>query len=181
MPSALPTPVLYYDVGSPFAYLAVERAAAVLGVAPRLQPVLLGGLFKLNDRSSWARTEKREAGMRDVEERAARYGLPPIVWPEGWPGDYLYAMRTATALGDDFAIRAMRMAFAQGVDLSDPGNVRELSGLDDPPEEAKAQLRAATDAAHARGVFGVPTLEAGGQLFWGDDRLEQAARVTSPR
>lgn len=177
----MPTPVLYYDVGSPFAYLAVERVAGVLGSPPRLQPVLLGGLFKLNGRSSWARTDTREAGMRDIEERAARYGLPPIVWPEGWPGNYLYAMRTATALGDDFAIRAMRMAFAQGVDLSDPGNVRELSGLDEPPQEAKLQLRAATEAAHARGVAGVPTLEVDGQLFWGDDRLEQAARVISPR
>jgi 2-hydroxychromene-2-carboxylate isomerase len=48
----------------------------------------------------------------------------------------------------------------------------------------KATLRAATGAAHARGVFGVPTLEAGGELFWGDDRLEDAAaraRVISPR
>jgi 2-hydroxychromene-2-carboxylate isomerase len=181
MPDAPPQPVLYYDVGSPFAYLAVERAPGVLGVRPRLQPVLLGGLFKLNGRSSWARTDAREAGMRDIESRAARYGLPPIVWPEGWPSNYLLAMRMATALGDDFAIRAMRCAFAQGLDLSDPGNVHELSGLTDPPEEAKVRLREATEAAHARGVVGVPTLEVGGELFWGDDRLEEAARVISPR
>ena len=182
MPEPLPEPIIYYDVGSPFAYLAVERAASVLGTEPRLQPVLLGGLFKLNGRSSWARTEAREEGMRDIEERARRYGLPPIVWPQGWPGNYLFAMRMVTAAGNDFGRELMKAAFAQGVDLSQPENVLALR--DDLPEitdETKAALRAATEAAHARGVIGVPTVEVGGQLFWGDDRLEEASRVTSPR
>jgi 2-hydroxychromene-2-carboxylate isomerase len=183
MPQALPEPVIYYDVGSPFAYLAVERAEEVLGMAPRLQPVLLGGLFKLNGRSSWARTQTREAGMRDVEQRARRYGLPPIVWPEGWPGNYLFAMRMVTQVGDGLGRRLMRAAFAEGVDLSQPEQVLAL--CDGPPaeiaDETKQALREATEAAHARGVFGVPTIEAGGQLFWGDDRLEEASRVISPR
>lgn len=181
MPSPFPEPVLYYDIGSPFAYLAVERAEAVLGTAPRLQPVLLGGLFKLNGRSSWARTDAREAGMGDIEARARRYGLPPIVWPPGWPGDYLFAMRMVVAEGEEFARRAMRAAFAKGADLADPRVVAELAGRETVPDEAKAELRRATEAAHARGVIGVPTLEAGGELFWGDDRLEEAARVISPR
>jgi 2-hydroxychromene-2-carboxylate isomerase len=43
--------------------------------------------------------------------------------------------------------------------------------------EVKAELRAATEAAHARGVFGVPTVAIGDHLFWGDDRLEDAARA----
>lgn len=173
---------LYYDVGSPYAYLAVERAEAVLGVAPRLQPVLLGGLFKATGRSSWALgdAQRRARGMAEIERRAREYGLPPIRWPEPWPSDYLAAMRMCVHLGDDFARAAMRAAFAEGVDLSDPANVTGLAGgaaagYDSP--DVKARLREATEAAHAVGVFGVPTVQVGDELFWGDDRLEDAAAV----
>jgi 2-hydroxychromene-2-carboxylate isomerase len=189
-------PVLYYDVGSPFAYLAVERVEAVLGVDPLWQPVLVGGLFKLAGRSSWARGDqaRRAAGMHDIEARAARYGLPPIRWPEPWPGDYLTAMRAATwaqSLGAAkvFALAATRRAFVEGRDLSLTAEVLgavEAAGLDPHAAEAavgdpavKLALRAATEAAHARGVFGVPTVAVGPGLFWGDDRLEEAARYTA--
>jgi 2-hydroxychromene-2-carboxylate isomerase len=185
-------PVLYYDVGSPFAYLAVARAEAVLGVDPLWQPVLLGGLFKLAGRSSWAVGDaaRRAAGMRDIEERAARYGLPPIRWPDPWPGDYLTAMRAATwaqsiGAAQRFAVAATRRAFVDGRDLSLAAEVLEAvaaAGLDARAAEAavgdpavKFALRSATDAAHARGVFGVPTVAVGSDLFWGDDRLEDAA------
>ena len=177
---------LYYDVGSPYAYLAVERAERVFGRMPRLQPVLLGGLFKLTGRSSWAMedAQSRARGMAEVERRAHEYGLPPIRWPQPWPSDYLMAMRMCVHIGDDFARAALRAMFAEGVDLSDPANVigladKSAAGHDAP--EVKARLREATGAAHAKGVIGVPTLEVVGELFWGDDRLEEAARVVSPR
>ena len=175
---------LFYDVGSPYAYLAVERAQAVFGVMPRLRPVLLGGLFKLTGRSSWALgdAERRARGMAEVERRARAHGLPPLRWPQAWPSDYLMAMRMCVHIGDDFAQAAMRAAFAEGVDLSDPANVlaiadRSAAGHDSP--QVKAALREATDAAHARGVFGVPTVAVGNELFWGDDRLEDAARAAA--
>jgi 2-hydroxychromene-2-carboxylate isomerase len=187
-------PVLYFDVGSPFAYLAAARAEAVLGVDPLWQPVLVGGLFKLAGRSSWARGDvaRRAAGMRDIEERAARYGLAPIRWPDPWPGDYLTAMRAATwaqsqGAAKRFALAATRRAFVEGRDLSLAAEVLgavEAAGLDAGAAEAalsdpavKLALREATEAAHARGVFGVPTVAVGSELFWGDDRLEEAARA----
>ncbi|MEA2449523.1 MAG: hypothetical protein QOG63_1455, partial [Thermoleophilaceae bacterium] len=77
-------PVLFYfDVGSPYAYLAAERVEHVLG-AVDWRPVLLGGLFKLTGRSSWALGdfERRRRGMAEIERRAARYGLPPLRWPD---------------------------------------------------------------------------------------------------
>jgi 2-hydroxychromene-2-carboxylate isomerase len=183
-------PVLYFDVGSPFSYLAAERIEQVLGVDPVWQPVLVGGLFKLAGRCSWARgdEERRAAGMRDIEERAARYGLPPVRWPDPWPGDYLTAQRAAVWAGTHGAVKAYalaagRRAFAQGRDLSlreevlaavaAAGLDPEAAALDDP--EVKLALREATDAAHARGVFGVPTVAVGDELYWGDDRLEEAA------
>jgi 2-hydroxychromene-2-carboxylate isomerase len=181
-------PILYFDVGSPFVYLAAERIERVLGVDPVWQPVLLGGLFKATGRSSWARGDdaRRAAGMRDIQARAARYGLPPIRWPDAWPGDYLTAQRAAVWAGDAakaYALAAGRRAFVHGRDLSlreevlgaiaDAGLDPEAAALDDPA--VKLALREATDAAHARGVFGVPTVAVGDALFWGDDRLEEAA------
>jgi 2-hydroxychromene-2-carboxylate isomerase len=88
-------------------------------------------------------------------------------------------------VGREFALQAFRAAFQQGHDLSvservfeaaraaglDPRSVEEATG--DP--EIKLALREATDSAHRLGVFGVPTVAIGGELFWGDDRLGDAA------
>lgn len=177
---------------SPYAYLAAERLETVLGGEVRWQPVLLGGLFRLTGRSSWALGdyERRRRGMAEIEARAERYGLPPIVWPEQWPTSSLQAMRVMiharrTGREREFAAAAFRAAFARGLDLGEWRNVlvaAEEAGIAardaqaavaDP--EVKAELRAVTDDAHARGVFGVPTLAVGGELYWGDDRLEEAA------
>ncbi len=182
----------YFDVGSPYAYLAAERLAVLIPGPVVWQPVLLGGLFKLTGRSSWALGDyrRRQAGMAEIERRARGYGLPPIHWPDPWPSDYLTAMRAATyafaaGRGHEFTSEAFRAAFQLGHDLSVPAHVlavAERAGLD--PVQAqravgdrqiKDILRAATDAAHERGVFGVPTLAVGDELFWGDDRLDDAA------
>ena len=190
----MPTPpiIFYFDLGSPFAYLASERLHTLLPEPVQWQPVLLGGLFRLTGRSSWALGDyqRRQAGMADIERRALAYGMPPMRWPDPWPADYLTAMRATTyafsvGRGRDFTMRAYRDAFQRGSELSvaenvlqsaaraglDPDAVR--AGASDP--EIKQALRDATDAAYDRGVFGVPTIAIGDELFWGDDRLEDAA------
>ena len=68
---------------------------------PVWQPILLGGLFKQLDRRSWAETEERAAGMAEVERRARERGLPPMRWPDPWPGNTLFAMRAATYAAAD--------------------------------------------------------------------------------
>jgi 2-hydroxychromene-2-carboxylate isomerase len=182
----------YFDVGSPYAYLAAERLDQVLPGEVRWQPVLLGGLFKLTGRSSWALGDyrRRQAGMAAIERRARGYGLPPIVWPDPWPTDYLALMRVTTwaflaERGHEFAMSAFRGAFQRGRDLSLEAHVLAAAveaglprgeardAMHDP--EIKRTLREATEAAHALGVFGVPTVAVAGELFWGDDRLEAAA------
>jgi 2-hydroxychromene-2-carboxylate isomerase len=182
----------YFDLGSPYAYLAAERLGAVLPEPVEWRPVLLGALFKLTGRSSWSLGEpgRREAGMAEVERRARHYGLPPLLWPDPWPSDYLTAMRAATfavraGRGREFATAAFRAAFEHGRDLKVTAHVLDAgrqAGLDvDELEreigdaEIKRALREATDAAHELGVFGVPTIAVGNELFWGDDRLEDAA------
>jgi 2-hydroxychromene-2-carboxylate isomerase len=188
----MPHVTFYFDLGSPFAYLASERLDAVLPQGARWQPVLLGGLFKLTGRSSWALGDyrRRQIGMADIEQRARRYGLPPIRWPDPWPTDYLFAMRTATfaslsGCGREFATEAFRAAFQLGVDLSIHAHVLDAAsrvGLDRDEvgaavsyPDVKQTLRRETDTAHELGVFGVPTIAIGEELFWGDDRLEDAA------
>jgi 2-hydroxychromene-2-carboxylate isomerase len=184
----------YFDLGSPFAYLTAERIAEVLPEPVLWQPVSLGALFKLTGRSSWAmgEPESRQAGMAEVERRSRLYGLPVVRWPDPWPTDYLFAMRAATyafqvGCGHEFTLQAFRHAFQHGHDLAIQEHVLQAAtyvGLDahavneatsDP--EIKLALRTATDAAHALGTFGVPTIAVAGELFWGDDRLEEAAAL----
>jgi 2-hydroxychromene-2-carboxylate isomerase len=182
-------PRLFLDVGSPYAYLAAERASWLLPDAV-WEPVLLGGIFRATGRSSWARTDARADGMREVERRALAYGLAPVVWPEPWPGDMLAAMRAATAAAQlgaarPFLLAALRLGFRDGRDLSERDAVLDAAraaGLDGAAVDAaiddpavKADLRARTDAALALGVTGIPTVAVGGELFWGDDRLDEAA------
>jgi 2-hydroxychromene-2-carboxylate isomerase len=183
---------LYYDLGSPYAYLSVQRAAAVLGTAPQLQPVLAGAIFNHRGHGSWGHTDARATNQAEIEARAVRYGLAPIQWPPGWPPNTLQAMRAvvwaeqAHGAGDAFARAAFHAAFAAGADLGDPVVLIDIANRTGLPAEdlpagiadpaVKDALRAATDAAIALGVRGVPTLAADdGRLLFGDDRLDEAA------
>ena len=184
----------YFDLGSPFAYLAAERIASVFDEAgaphPEWRPILLGGLFGRFGRDSWANGPDRDAGLREVERRAQAYGLPPIRWPEPFPGNTLFAMRAATFAKEigrtvAFSLAAFRQAFAAGRDLSDPDNVFVAAASCELHPRAletavardaiKLRLREATEEAGDAGVIGVPSVVVGDEVFWGDDRLEEAA------
>jgi 2-hydroxychromene-2-carboxylate isomerase len=188
--AATDQPTFYYDLGSPYAYLAAERIQRVLPVVPVWQPILLGGIWKETGGRSWATTDKREEGIAEIERRAGRYGLLPLRWPDGWPNNTLTAMRAATFAQQTgravaFSLAAFRQAFAAGKDLSDINNVliaaaacelhptAVLKGIE--MQSTKDRLRAMTREAYERGVRGVPTVAVGGELFWGDERLEDAA------
>jgi 2-hydroxychromene-2-carboxylate isomerase len=183
-------PTFYYDLGSPYAWLAAERIHAVLPVVPVWQPILLGGIWQQTGGGSWARTDKREEGMREIERRASDYGLLAVKWPADWPTNTLKAMRAAVFAQQAgravaFSLAAFRQAFAAGRDLADVDNVliaaaacelhpkAVLKGIE--LQSTKDRLRAATDEAYALGVRGVPTVAIGDRLFYGDDRLEEAA------
>ncbi len=188
----------YFDLGSPYAYLSAERISGLFTEAeleqPEWRPILLGGLFQALGRDSWGNGPEREAGMADVERRAAEYGLPAIVWPEPWPGNTLTAMRAATFAKQtgrvvSFSLAAFRQAFAGGRDLTDPDNVAISGAACELHPRAllkavetggvKSALRAATEGAATAGVVGVPTVLVGDQPFWGDDRLEEAVAAAA--
>lgn len=190
--------VFYYDLASPYAYLSAERISQVFEDAgaepPEWQPILLGGLFKRFGRSSWGIGPEREAGMAEVERRAQAYGLPPLRWPDPWPGNSLTAMRAAVFAKElgravSFSLAAFRQAFAAGRDLTEPDNVFIAAASSElhprslqtaiARDAIKQRLRQATDDAGDRGVFGVPAVVVGDEVFWGDDQLEAAAAAAA--
>ena len=183
-------PTFYYDLASPYAYLAAERIHDVLPVTPVWQPILLGGIWQQSGGRSWAVTDERVEGIADVERRAAERGLMPIRWPDPWPANSLYAMRAATFAQQigrvvAFSLAAFRQAFAGGKDLSEIDNVviaaaacelhpnAVLKAIE--TQSVKERLKDATAEAYERGVRGVPSVVVGDEVFWGDDRLEEAA------
>jgi 2-hydroxychromene-2-carboxylate isomerase len=193
-----PPATFYFDLGSPYAYLTAERISGLFTEAgleqPEWQPVLLGGLFRTFGRDSWANGPGRAEGIAEVERRAAEYGLPPLAWPEPWPGNTLFAMRVATFAKQtgrtvSFALAAFRQAFAAGRDLSEPDNVLLAAAACELHPRAllkavetagvKNALRKATERAVELGVTGVPALVVDGKVFWGDDRVEEAVAAAS--
>jgi 2-hydroxychromene-2-carboxylate isomerase len=190
-------PLFFYDLGSPYAYLAAERVNGLFAEAgaevPEWRPILLGGLFRRFGRDSWANGPDRDAGLREVERRASAYGLPPVKWPEPFPGNTLVPMRAATYAKEigrapSFSLAAFRQAFVAGRDLTEPDNVllaaaaaemhprAVLSAIE--RDSVKRRLREATQLAGDRGVRGVPSVVIGERVFWGDDRLEEAAALS---
>jgi len=192
--SASPPP-FYLGAMSPYSWLAAERIDRLLPQA-RWRGVLAGVIFAAHGRTSWGLTERRAEGLADCEARAQAYGLGAIRWPAQWPtSDLLVArgMLVAERRGSlqRFALEAMRMAFREGADLAEHDVVLEAgrraqlepaeleAGLAD--AQIKQQLRELNDEALAAGVFGVPTVIVGEELFWGDDRLEDAAAAYRER
>jgi 2-hydroxychromene-2-carboxylate isomerase len=186
--SASPPP-FYFGAMSPYSWLAAERIEQVLPQA-RWRSVLAGVIFAAHGRTSWGLTERRAEGLADCEARAEEYELGPIRWPSEWPTSDLLAARgmlVAQRRGQlrAFALEAMRMAFREGADLAEREVVLEAgrrarigaSELEDGLADAdvKQALRDLNEEALAAGVFGVPTVVVAGELFWGDDRLEDAA------
>jgi 2-hydroxychromene-2-carboxylate isomerase len=186
-------PIFFYDFSSPYSYLAAHRVDELLPVRPRWQPILFGGLIVAIGKEPWSWDESpaRDARMRECEQRAAALGLP-LSWPRDWPkGTYsilvLRAALVAEELGRlrEFSLAAYRHGLGLGRDLTELDVVLEVAdeagvergavaeGVRTP--RIKDRLREVTDAARELGVTGVPTVAVGEELFWGDDRLEDAA------
>lgn len=181
----------YFDISSPYAYLAAQRVDDLVPEDVEWVPIAFGPLLAATGRVPWSLTPgEHEEGKRECERRAAERGLPPIRWPEGWPAESYSVDGARAALvgrrhgrAREVALAAYRHVFVDGVRLDDPAlldAVGEETGVPDlraavKEPAVKDELRAITEDAMARGVVGIPTLETNGRLLWGDDRLEEAA------
>jgi 2-hydroxychromene-2-carboxylate isomerase len=185
--------VFLYEFSSPYSYFAAHRVDDLLPTEVRWEPVLFGALAQSIGKTPWSVQpgEARDRRMRECEARAASMGLP-LAWPRDWPlGTYSVVAARAALVADEvgrqreFALEAFRQGLGLGRDLTDLAVIADIAeAVDIDPDviaegvqrpEIKAALRDRTDAAVARGVTGVPTVVFGDQLFWGDDRLEDAA------
>lgn len=185
----------YYEFASPYSYLAASRIgplAEEAGVHVHWKPFLLGPIFAAQGYTTSpfnAYPLKGRYMWRDLERMVERYGLPPVRRPEAFPINALAAARVATWLNDAsrpaFTVAAFKAEFAQGRDITDRTVLAQiLAGLghfcEDLCAEAESQpvkdrLRAVTEEAGKAGVFGAPSfITADGELFWGNDRLEQS-------
>lgn len=186
-------PVFFYDFSSPYSYFAAHRIDDTLPVRPRWQPILFGALIRAIGKVPWSMRPgaERDAQMRECEEQAAELGLP-LQWPRDWPtGTYSVAVVRATlvaaelGLVREFSRAAYRQGFGLGRDLTDIEVILEAAeeagaeratvreGIE--REDIKERLRRVTDDARELGVTGIPTVQAGGRLYWGNDRLDDAA------
>ncbi len=191
-----PPIVFYFDLSSPYSYIAsewIEALAARHGRTVRWQAILLGATFQAAElKSPVSHPIKREYSLLDFE-RSARFAGVPLRMPQRFPIPTQNAARIFWWLDSRDAARAigwarcsLRAYFCRGVDLGDAAALNRLArqfGLADGEAEAvwsdaqwKLRLKAANDEAIAAGVFGAPFFIVDGEPFWGNDRRPQIER-----
>lgn len=191
----------WYEFASTYSYPAAMRIDAVaerykLDVS--WQPFLLGPIFKTHgwDTSPFnLHPEKGRYMWRDLARICAKLDLPPITRPNPFPQNGLKAARIALALTDnasrkDFSRAVFQAEFADGLAIDDDKVLnRILEELNLPVRETialsrsaetKDRLKSQVATARLKGIFGAPSFVAGdGELFWGNDRLEDALQWQS--
>ena len=189
----------WFEFGSSYSYLSamrIEDAARAAGVPLLWRPFLLGPVFRSLgwETSPFVLQELKGRYMwRDMEREAARLGLS-FRRPSAFPRIALLPMRVAT-LGaaepwmGEFCRRVMRQNWVEDREIDNEEAVRgALAGLVRDPDTTiaaalepanKLRLRARTEEAAARGIFGGPSFFVGDELFWGNDRLEAALALAS--
>jgi len=185
----------WFDFASTYSYVAamrVEEACASAGVGVELRPFLLGPIFSeqlgIEDSPFNAFPVRGRYMWRDLERLCAKHGLP---WrkPGVFPRHSVLVARVACAAAGEpwegaFMRAAFRANFAEDMDVADPGVLGELlRGVGANPgavlalavsPEVKARLRANTEEAKRLGIFGAPDFVVQGELFFGQDRMDDA-------
>lgn len=186
------TAEFFFDVGSPASYLAwtqLPRLCADAGATLVYRPMLLGGVFQATGNASPATVRAKGAYMeKDLTRYARRYGVPYRRNPH-FPIITLALMRAVTGVQmrmperlQDFLTVVFHAMWVEPKNLNDPALVGQTltEGGFDPQAilaltaeaDVKTALRATTDEAVARGVFGAPTVFVGDLMFFGQDRLD---------
>lgn len=181
------TVVFYLDFISPYAYLAFEawpRALAGVDAEVIYRPVLFAGILRHYGQLGPAEiAPKRDWTYRQVLWQARQHSIA-LDMPRQHPFNPLGLLRLSLACAEtvsgtashEVCARLFRHVWVGGAAADDPGRLNMLTAQVSPsfsPDGAdvKAALRANTDTAIARGVFGVPAFEVDGQIFWGFDAL----------
>lgn len=190
----------WFTMGSTYSFLSVMRLADIersSDVSFRWRPFHLLVILQEMNHVPFADKPAKSAYMwRDIERRAAMYGIEARL-PAPYPAKQsIVANLVATVgmnegWGSDFVRAAYRRWMVQGQETGSEPNLSEsLRDIGQDPDrvlklaandETKAMLSAETDAARALGIFGSPTFSVDREIFWGDDRLEDAIRWSKAR
>ncbi len=188
----MPEAAFYFDLASPGAYLAAERALRVLPGPCEWRPILARRLPAAETFEGWRCAAEEEIFRAEVERRARELDLMPVRWPDPFPFDSAMAMRAATyarRIGRTvaFAQAAFRQAFAGGHALSVDDHVLIAAAACEmhPTAVKKAaasrgvgdELERATAEALERGVIDVPAVVVGERVLIGERSLEQAGEL----
>ncbi|TAJ36966.1 MAG: 2-hydroxychromene-2-carboxylate isomerase [Reyranella sp.] len=179
----------YFDYGSPYSYLAdtqVEAIAKRAGATLARKPMLLGGVFKATGNHSPAEMPQKSAWSGfDMPMWARHYGVPFQRNPF-FPVNTLALMRGAAAAQIDGLFERYHPAIYKAMwvdgrnlnDINEVASVLTAAGLDAAKigariqdQDVKDRLKATTEEAVARGVFGAPTSFVDNMMFFGNDRL----------
>lgn len=184
----------WFEFASTYSYLAasrIERVAAAAGVAVEWKPFLLGPIFAAqgwNDSPFNIYPVKGRYMWRDMQRWCEKIGIP-FRKPSTFPRSALVAARVACMASrerwlPEFVRSVFRANFAEDRDISKHETIAAVLNVlgQDGRElieragsaENKQRLRAQTEEAASLGIFGAPTFVVGHQLFWGNDRLEDA-------
>ena len=198
---AMPELEFWFEFGSNYSYLSVmriEEIAARYGVKVRWLPFMLGPIFQSfgwNNSPFVLQREKGEYVWKDMARQCRKYGIPwkmPTQFPRlGVLPLRVVLVAAAKAWVGDFARQVMLLNFAYDRDINSKEAIGEiLEKLGAPAADliaeaqsdpVKLRLREQTEAAKARKVFGAPTFFARGEMFWGNDRLEDALDYAAGR
>ena len=191
----MPALDFWYEFGSSYSYPAamrIDERAAQAGVKVTWRPFLMGPVLRAQGVTdspfNLCPINKRHYMVRDMERICAALGLP-FAMPDPFPQNGLYAARLALLGADqgwiaDFSRAVYLAEFGDGADISDSATLSGiLSGLGLDAEacaaliqeqKLKDRLKTQTAQALKLGIFGAPNFVVGDELFWGNDRLDQA-------
>jgi 2-hydroxychromene-2-carboxylate isomerase len=169
----------YFDFVSPFAYICLHRLKELpADLSVEFRPVLFAGLLNHWGQKGPAElAPKRRYTYRWSQWWAGSLGIA-LRYPAAHPFNPLHHLRLAIACGSrpDAIRRIFDDIWTTGADMTDSGRFERLCGSlgvsREQLDEAKGPLRSNTEQAIARGVFGVPTFEVDGELFWGADSID---------
>ncbi len=194
--TASDNPVLefWFEFGSNYSYLSVmriEALASAAGVTVAWKPFLLGPIFRqlgMDNSPFVLNPAKGRYAWRDMERLTKKYALE-FRKPTVFPRVALLPMRVAMlGAGESwmgaFCKRVMQQNFVDDLDINDINNVRAALEPLVPDADAilsaaqgddnKLRLRTQTEQAQRRELFGAPTFMVGDEMFWGNDRMEDA-------
>jgi len=191
----------WFEFGSNYSYLSVMRIedeAQRRGVRIVWRPFLLGPIFRALGMETSPFVLQKEKGAyvwQDMARQCRKYGLR-WVQPSTFPRLGVLPLRVALLGAEQrwigaFCRRVMELNFVMDQDINQPDRLAPiLMELDLPAsdildqaqaEPTKTQLREQTEQARARGIFGAPTFFVGTEMFWGNDRLDDALLFASER